>query len=259
MNPKRNIAHVSRDYLDSDQLGDFRENAFLFHKRQRGLVPPRRRYDETVNKAAIVRILQGRDHYLASYAFAGPIDPRDGKPYSEYSIEYRQWLAQQTKPVLSPEQADLIEHIDFGFRSHDAAQDLLSDGIPFGITRSRYCGVPCQTRIDWLNPKRGIVAVFVCDRFAWLESHIRSDGPVHQLAFHRALLAQRVGRHVPVHIIALEKDAPHRCGVWAISERLLRRARTQNEAAIAQLQECRRLDRWPSGYERVRKLAPIGL
>ena len=107
--------------------------------------------------------------------------------------------------------------------------------------------------------KRGIVAVIACDRFTCLDSHLRYSGPVHELAFHRALLAQHVGRNVPVHIIAVEKEILHRCSVWVISERLLRRARKENEKALAQLQECRRLNRWPTGYEGVRKLAPIGI
>ena len=249
----------SRDYLDGEQLGAFREDAFLFHKRQTGLVPPHRRYDAQLDRAVQVRILRGREYYQNQYAFAGPIDPRDGKPYSEYSTEYRQWLAQQTKPVLTAQQSDLIEHIAFGYRAHDRAQELLSEGVPYGIVRSRYCAAACQTRIDWLNPKWGIVAVMVCDRFTWLETHLRYSGPVHQLAFHRAVVAQRIGHHVPVHVIAVEKELPHRCGVWVISPRLLRRAQKDNEKAIARLQECRRLNRWPTGYEGVRKLVPIGI
>ena len=247
----------SKDYLDSEQLGDFREDAFLFHKRQRGLVPPECYRDADVDRAAQMRILLGRDYYQTQYAFAGPVDPRTGEPYSTYSTEYRQWAAQQTKPVLTPEQADLIEHIDFGYRAHDGAQELLSDGVAHGVVRSRYCGIPSQARIDWLNPKRGIVAVMTCDRFRWRDSHIRDNGLVHELAFHRALLAQVAGCCVPVHVIVVEKQMPHRCGVWAISKRLLRRAQKENEKSLAQLQECRWLNRWPTGYESVRKLTPI--
>jgi hypothetical protein len=257
--PDEEYRTKSRDYLDSDQLGDFRQDAFLFHKRQRGLVPARSWRSAELDRAIQVRILQGRDHYQNQYAFAGPVDARTGEPYSTYSSEYRQWAAEQTKPILSVEHANLIEHVAFGYRAHDVAPSLLSDGVAHGIVRSRYCGVPCQARFDWLNPKRGIVAVIVCDRFTCLDSHLRYSGPVHELAFHRALLAQHVGRHVPVHIIAVEKEMPHRCSVWAVSERLLRRARKDNEKALESLLECRRFNRWPTGYEGIRKLAPIGI
>ncbi len=249
----------SKDYLDGEQLGDFREDAFLFHKRQRGLVPAHTYRSAKLDRAICVRILKGRDHYLRQYSFAGPVDPRNGKPFSEYSSEYRQWAAEQTRPIISIEHAELIEHVVFGYRAHDIASSLLSEGVAYGIVRSRYRGVPCQARIDWLNPKRGIVAVVICDRFTCLESHLRCNGPVHELAFHRALLAQHIGHDVPVHIIAVEKELPHRCSVWKVSERLLRRARKDNEKALASLQECRRFNRWPTGYEGIRKLVPIGI
>ena len=32
-----------------------------------------------------------------------------------------------------------------------------------------------------------------------------------------------------------------------------------NEKALASLSECRRFNRWPTGYEGIRKLAPIGI
>lgn len=253
--PEEEYRVKSKEFLDGEQLDDFRDNPFLYHKRQRGLVAPQTWRDEELDRAVQTRILKGRDYYQNRYAFAGPIDPRTGEPYSTYSSEYRQWAAEQTKPILTVEHANLIEHIAFGFRAHDAAQNLLSDGVAEGIVRSRYCGVPCQARLDWLNPKQGIVAVLVCDRFSYLDSHLGS-GLVHALAFDRDLLAQHINRRVPVHVIAVEKQLPHRCGVWAISERLLRRARKDNEKALARLLECRWFNRWPTGYERIRKLAP---
>ncbi len=253
--PEEEYRVKSKEFLDGEQLRDFRADAFLFHKRQRGLVPPQSWHDDELDRAIQVRILRGREHYQGLYAFGGPINPRSGEPYSKYSTEYQHWVAQQGKPVLTTEQADLIEHIAFGYRAHDAAQNLLSDGVADGIVRSHYCGVPCQTRLDWLNPKRGLVAVLVCDRFSYLDSHLGS-GLVHALAFDRDLLAQHIDRRVPVHVIGVEKQLPHRCGVWAISERLLRRARKDNEKALARLLECRWFNRWPTGYERVRKLAP---
>jgi hypothetical protein len=257
--PEEEYRAKSRDYLDGEQLSDFREDAFLFHKRQRGLIPPQTQHDEKVDRAALVRILHGQDYYQAQYVIGGPISPHTGQPYSQYSMEYQQWAAQQSKQVLTAEQADLIEHIDFGFRAHDAARQLLSDGVAQGILRRRYCGILCQARIDWLNPKQGIVAVVPCDRLSSVESQVRYLGPAHDFALWQALLAQVTGSWLPVHLIAVEKRLPHRCGVWAVSERLLRRARKDNEKALASLLKCRQLDRWPTGYERVRTLAPIGI
>lgn len=257
--PEEEYRAKSRDYLDGEQLGDFRKDAFLFHKRERGLVSPQYRHNAELDRAIRTRILRGRDYYQAQYVFAGPIDPTSGEPLSEYSTEYREWAAQQTKPIFSREHAQIVEHVDFAYRAHSGARELLSSGVSWGIVRDRYCGTACQARLDWLNPQRGIVGIVVCDRFTWLDSYIRSDGPAHELAFQRALLAQRIGRTLPVHVIAVEKDMPHRCGVWALSPRLLRRAQKDNEKTLARLGECRRLNRWPSGYENIRILKPIGI
>jgi len=38
------------------------------------------------------------------------------------------------------------------------------------------------------------------------------------MAFYRAVLAQATGQVVPVHIIAVEKRPPFRCGVWQLDE-----------------------------------------
>jgi len=249
----------STDYLDSEQLGDFRKDAFLFHKRQRGLAPPRPKYGDEVDRAALMCILRGRDHYRAQYAFGAPVDPRTGEPYSRYSIEFQQWAAAQEKPVLTPEQADVIDHIDFGFRAHDIARGLLSEGVAHGVVRTRYCGVPCQARLDWLNPRQGIVAIVTCDRLTYVEPQLRQNGPAHRLALERSVLAGVIGKNVPVHLIVVEKREPHRCGVWMLSERLLRRVEKENAKGIAQLMTCHRLGRWPTGYEAVRTLAPTSL
>jgi hypothetical protein len=255
--PEEEYRARSNEYLDCEQLGDFREDAFLYNKRQRGLVPPRPRYEDEVDRATVVRILRGREHYEAQYAFGGPINPRTGEPFNRYSSEYEKWAAEQNRPVLTREQAELIDHIDFGFRTHEVAKRLLSQGVAHGVVRSRVCGVPCQARFDWLNPKQGIVAVVTCDRLTYVESHLRSNGPTHRLAFERAALEQAVGKKVPVHLIAVEKRQPHRCGVWVLSERLLRRAEKENAEAITRLMTCHRQNRWPTGYETVRTLAPF--
>ena len=245
--------------LDGEQLGDFSQDAFLFHKRQRGLVPPAVCSGNHLDSAILARMTRGEDAYRAEFAIGGPIDPRTGKPYSQYATEFQKWAAQQCKPVLTVDEAALVDHVDFGFRAHRAAKELLSVGVADGIVRTRYCGMLCQARLDWVNAKRGIVAAMTCDRLDYVASHVRCSWPANEFAFQRALLAQVIGRHVPVHLIAVEKREPHRCGVWDISERLLRRAQKDNEKALARLRECRRLDRWPTGYEQVRKLAPIGI
>ena len=63
---------------------------------------------------------------------------------------------------------------------------------------------------------------------------------------------QAVGEQVPVHLIAVEKKKPYRCGVWVITDEVLAVARRENEDAIARLKDCESSGAWPSGYEDVR-------
>jgi hypothetical protein len=74
------------------------------------------------------------------------------------------------------------------------------------------------------------------------------------MAFYQLVLAQVIGQHVPVHIVAVEKREPFRCGVWRISDETLGIARSENEAAIGRLIRCRDAGFWPTGYEDVRIL-----
>ena len=76
-----------------------------------------------------------------------------------------------------------------------------------------------------------------------------------QVAFYRAMLAQPFdGLLAPVHLIAVEKKEPFRCGVWRVSEDTLAIAQRENEAAIGRLVAYRERDYWPTGYEEIRML-----
>ena len=75
-----------------------------------------------------------------------------------------------------------------------------------------------------------------------------------QMAFYRAVLETVIGEHAPVHIVAVEKKEPFRCGVWRLGDDTLAIAQRENEAAIRRLLACRKLDQWPTGYEEVRVL-----
>ena len=137
-----------------------------------------------------------------------------------------------------------------------AASELLAEGFAEGTVRRVYCGTPCQIRCDWMCPS-GLVDLKTCDNLDYFEGAARAYGYVHQMAFYRAILREATGETVPVHLIAVEKAEPLRCGVWRISEAVLGEAERQNEAAIARLLECRRADSWPTGYEDVRLLCDL--
>ncbi len=74
------------------------------------------------------------------------------------------------------------------------------------------------------------------------------------MAFYRAVLAQAVGQDVPVHVVAVEKKEPFRCGVWRVSDDTLAIARGENEAAIERWKIARETNTWRTGYEDIRLL-----
>jgi len=137
----------------------------------------------------------------------------------------------------------------------DIEQELtlhLLEGVPEGVVRAEYCGIPCQARFDWVNPDRGIVDLKTCDDLTYLESDARRYGYAHQLAFYRALLAEVCGKCLPVYLVAVEKKEPFRCGVWRMGEDVLALAEKENREAIARLKRCRETDIWPTGFESLR-------
>ena len=144
-----------------------------------------------------------------------------------------------------------------GVAQNDAAVDLILYGRAEGVVRAPYCNAPCQIRIDWTHPHRGIVDFKTCDDLTWFEADARRFGYHRQMAFYRAVLAQKTGIEVPVYLIGVEKRQPFRCGVWRVGDDTLERAQRENEAAIRRLADCYEHDYWPTGYEAVRVLEVI--
>ena len=241
------------EYLGSHALGMFRQCPLLFHKDCLGLIGEHDRPAYLVGEAAHCRILEGRDRFNSRYAVGGPVNPKTGKPYGANTNAFAEWAAVQGRPVLTAEQAQLVDSLAVGVAMNTQAVDLILDGEAEGVVRATYCGMPCQIRIDWLNPHRGIVDLKTCDDLTWFEADGRRYGYAHQMAFYRSVLAVALkGQLVPVHFIAVEKKEPFRCGVWQVGENTLDQCARENAAAIGRLRECRRLGSWPTGYEEVR-------
>jgi len=239
--------HAKADrYLSSHQLLDFMKCPWLHFKKTSGQIPDSDTPAYLIGRATHTRILEGNEAFQAGFAIGGPINPRTDRPFGPNTKAFAEWAAAQGKPVLTADQAALIENMAAGVAMNEGAVDLLLYGRDEGVVRAEYCGAACQIRIDWLHPHRGIVDLKTCDDLTWFESDARRFRYTHQLAFYRAVLAQVIESvFVPVHIIAVEKKEPHRCGVWRLSD---------DSLAIARLMRCRDLGQWPTGYEEVRIL-----
>jgi len=245
----------AKNHLTSHQLKEFRDNPLLYFKRKCGLIPEEAdRPAFLFGRATHTMILEGRERLEAEYAIGGPVNPKTGAVYGTRTKAFAEWAETQGKPVLTGEQVALIEELNAAVRAHPHAADLLADGVAEHVARTDYRDVPCQARLDWLNPEQGIVDLKTCDTLTFFEMSARSYGYIHQMAFYRAVLGQLIGNlaEIPVHILAIEKQEPYRCGVWRLAPDVLKHAQKENEQAMERLKRCEATGAWPTGYEEVR-------
>jgi len=144
-------------YLSSHQLLDFMKSPWLHRKKTLGLIADGDSASYLVGRAAHVRILEGREAYEAAFALGGPINEKTGRPYGSGTKAFAEWAESQGKPTLALDQVELIEQMAAGVGMNDEAVALLLYGRAEGVARAEYCGAPCQIRLDWLHPHRGIV------------------------------------------------------------------------------------------------------
>ena len=241
-------------YLSSHQLLDFITCPWLYRKKQLGLIEDTDTPAMLLGRATHTRILEGSDAYKTSYALGGPLNPSTQKPFGANTKAFAEWAEAQGKPVLSQDQVELIEKMATGVAMNSEAIDLLLYGRPEGVVRAKYCGTPCQIRIDWTHPHRGIVDFKTTADLTWFENDAKRRRYHNQLAFYQSVLAEAIGEHVPVYLIGVEKIEPYRCGLWSISDQTLEVARRENEAAIRRLIQCHESDHWPTNFEEVRLL-----
>ncbi len=252
--PAHEYHEKAREYLSSHQLIDFMDCPWLYRKKYLGLIDAIDTPAMLIGRATHTRVLEGRDVYKDSFALGGPINPSTGKPFGANTKTFAEWAKAQGKPVLSHEQVALIEKMASGVAMNGEAVDLLLYGRSEGVVRAEYCGIPCQIRIDWLHPHRGIVDLKTTADLTWFENDARRRRYHNQLAFYQSILAEVIGEHVPVYLVAVEKAEPNRCGVWLINENTLAIARRENEAAIYRLRQAWDNDNWPTLYEQIRVL-----
>ena len=239
--------------LSSHQLADFRKCPYLYWKKHSGLIADKDSAAYAFGRAAHTLILEGRDAFEREYAIGGPINPKTGKPFNSGTKAYASWLAESGKQAaVTGDESIALELMEQSVLTHPEAPALITGGFAEGVIRTDYCGVPCQIRMDYYQPVLGLVDLKTCDDLTWFESDARRFGYLHQLAFYQAILRNVSERDFHVHIVAVEKKEPFRCGVWRISPEALDFAQRENESAIERLKVCQETGTFPTGYEAIR-------
>lgn len=240
-------------YLSSHMLADFRKCPELYRKRLAGETAETESAAFTLGRAAHKLILEGRSAFDEEYVVSdGPVNPKTGEPFGRTTKAFAEWAAGQDREVICGKDFGFLVKLQTSAWLHPAASEMLTTGIAEGTVRTDYCGEPCQIRIDFFNEKHGIIDLKTCDDLTWFESDAKRYGYLYQLAFYRAVLREQSGLKADVHIIAVEKREPFRCGVWRVSDEALDFAEMENVAAIERLRSCRNSGVWPTGYEEIR-------
>ena len=195
-----------REFVSSHYLALYRKCPALYHQEMLGLAPRKDSAAFALGRAVHVAILQGKDAFDAQFRVDdGPINERTGKPFASGTKAWDEYFADEPRTVISTADFGVIQDMRLSVLEHPVAATLLEKGRAEGTIRvPDLCGLPCQIRIDWFNPERGIVdlkSTADLDRFVW---DAKDYGYVHQLAFYRQVLAaafpQAAG--APVHIVA---------------------------------------------------------
>ena len=261
--PADEYHQAARDgkFLSSHLLGDFRKSPRLYQKKINGEIEPSESAALAVGRAVHVLVLEGRSRFDEEFLVTdGPVNPKTGEPFGKTTKAYREWAASQTKEVVGGADFAFMSKLREGVWAHPVARELLDEGIAEQTVRTRYCGEPCQIRMDWFRADYGgrpaICDLKTCETLDYFEGDARRFGYPQQMAFYREVLrtASEGAVEADCYLIAIEKREPMRCGVWKLTDGILEACALENERAIAELRSCRSGNAWPTRTEDMRIL-----
>lgn len=255
-------ATKANKYTTSHRLNLFRRCPALYHKHITGEIVEGDTEAFQMGRAVHTLTLEGADAFDAEYIVAdGPINPKTDKPYGRETKAYKEWAEVQTRPVICSEDHALMMKFSDAVHAHPIAADILSAGFAEATVRAVWHGEPVQSRLDWFDPERGIIAdLKTCadvDRFPY---DVRDFGYITQMAFYKRVLelAGYKGPDIRAYLIAVEKKEPFRVAVAEICHLTLNDGNnaepgakygTGNDLVIQELLDCRAKDAWPTRYE----------
>lgn len=251
----------SGECMSSGMLKKFRECPFVYHQAilnpDEGKPSDAFRFGRAVHKLC----LEGEDAFRRSFAVGGPINERTGKSYGVGTKAHDEWLAANgysLEQVLTEAEAENAFRMVDMVKNHSEAAAFLRFGWPELVIRGGLYDVPCQIRMDWLTHDAGgnyaIVDLKTTDNLSWFESNARSYGYPYQLALYRDVF-QTSGIPAQIILIAVEKNAPFRVGVWHMPTEVLDFYSQENRNYLEHFKYCRQYNEWPTGYEAIREFS----
>ena len=239
----------SGEYLSSHLLAAFRRCPREYQMRVRGEI--------TVPDSAALRFgrafhclaLEGDEAFASEYLIGGPINPKTGKPFGADTKAARAAEEESGKAIVEVEDYGTMCAMDGALREHAVAQSVLHGTIREAVFRTNLQGVKCQARCDAVS-ESAIADLKTTDDIDSFERDAKKYGYLHQLAFYADVASFGNARSVTCYLIACEKRAPYRVGVWEMLLTPIDSAAAENRSAIRRLKAMMPGDAsWPTGYE----------
>ena len=262
------------EYLTSHELRTFVKCPREYYLRRIGALtadPTKASTELLIGSAAHKLILEGRQEFDKCYAVGAPINPKTGHEYGRETQAFAKWEEEQRREkgmnveFLGTAQWYVVSSMADSVARHAEAQKLLHHGVAERVLRSDFGGIPVQSRLDWFT-QIGEVPVIVdlktCSDLDSFEYDAKRFLYGLQTSFYRYILLRSifdeydVDNAIPakVFMIAVEKKAPFRCGVFEVSESTLGYFTEKILISIAALGNCQKTGEFPTLYESVRTL-----
>ncbi len=208
--------------------------------------------------AAHVALLEGEAAFHDAFLVGdGPINPKTGAPYGKNTKIYKDWVAQQEKPVVDTDDAALYLRLKEAIRQHEQARTLLENGTPRLSVTGTIGSLTCEARMDYVQADnaRLVELKTTCNMDAF-ESDIRKYRYLTELAMKRRLYRATNGSCNPTcFFVVVEKVEPYRVGVWQVENHVLDEAENLVVGAAIQLSCAFLGNNFPTFYEEIRKIS----
>ena len=120
-------ASRSGQYMSSHLLADFRESPELYRRKTSG----------EIAEAEGPALALGRAAFDEQYLVAdSSVNPKTGEPYGKASKAYADWLASQTKEIVSQKDFGFIVKLQKSLGTHPIASALLDNGASEATVRA---------------------------------------------------------------------------------------------------------------------------
>ncbi len=230
----------SKTHLTPEQLAEFVRCPLLMKKRRAGLVA--HLCKDNVGLGVHCLVLEGEQAFQDRFTADQPINKSTGKPFGTNTKAYQEWVASHDKTVIKPEELTKILAMAESVTRHQHVSPLLQTGEAYKVFRGRSYDTPAQCKVDWVSEDNQCLQLCTTSNLDEFENHIGKYR--YQLQF--SLISQ-LAESWSMFAVAVESREPYRTGVWCI-----RPDESQLVAAIHQYKEAAAMQKWTTGFERLR-------